>query len=227
MGVFGLDLQDPSLFDSGFPHRSFTGIRRDCPVAWHDVEHEGLPDGGFWSVAGYPECVTVLELLSPAGLVPDRLVDDLFDVTLVELARRPSLLDQLRAAPSLLATATDEFARWTSPLAAVSVVADGPLPLGRHLVSAGERVVCWIASANRDERVFGPSAMELRLDRSPNPHLAYGRSTTAAEEFHARLERLVGGDQRPRLEGEPGWVRSDPPGHRCTVEPAELLGVDR
>ena len=30
------------------------------------------------------------------------------------------------------------------------------------------------ASANRDEAVFGPTAGEFRIDRSPNPHVAFG-----------------------------------------------------
>ncbi|MDP9849581.1 cytochrome P450 [Streptosporangium lutulentum] len=38
---------------------------------------------------------------------------------------------------------------------------------------AGTTVVCSMASANRDERQF-EQAGEMRLDRSPNPHVAFG-----------------------------------------------------
>ncbi|MGC5012300.1 cytochrome P450 [Streptosporangium sp. DT93] len=43
---------------------------------------------------------------------------------------------------------------------------------GRTL-PAGTTVVCSMASANRDERQF-EGADEMRLDRSPNPHVAFG-----------------------------------------------------
>ena len=45
--------------------------------------------------------------------------------------------------------------------------------LFRSAVPAGGRVsLCW-ASANRDETVF-EAPEEVRLDRKPNPHLAFG-----------------------------------------------------
>lgn len=218
MGVFGLDLEDPALFDSGFPHRSFTGIRRDCPVAWHDIEHDGLPDGGFWSVAGYPECVAVLDAFGPATIADATLLDDLTTMAALELARTPGLFETLRDDPALLPTAAEELARWTSPLAGVTVVAQAALQLDRHLISPGERVVCWLASANRDERVFGSTAMELRPGRSPNPHLAYTDAPELGGVLHARLATLIAGGRRPTIDGEPTWLRSDPPGHRCVID---------
>ncbi|MDG2123873.1 MAG: hypothetical protein P8J87_09265, partial [Verrucomicrobiales bacterium] len=65
-------------------------------------------------------------------------------------------------------------------------------------VEAGERVsMCW-ASANMDETVFD-APDEVRFDRRPNPHLAFGNGTHfCLGAAHARLiartliERLCG-----------------------------------
>jgi cytochrome P450 len=40
-------------------------------------------------------------------------------------------------------------------------------------IAGGTTVVCSMASANRDERVFD-GADEMNLARTPNPHLAFG-----------------------------------------------------
>jgi cytochrome P450 len=41
-------------------------------------------------------------------------------------------------------------------------------------VAEGHPVLLVYASANRDEEVFGPDAARLRVDRHPNPHVAFG-----------------------------------------------------
>ena len=41
-------------------------------------------------------------------------------------------------------------------------------------MAEGDPVLLVYASANRDEDVFGPDADQLRVDRHPNPHVAFG-----------------------------------------------------
>ncbi len=71
------------------------------------------------------------------------------------------------------ATAVEEGLRWASPANHFLryVVAD--TELSGEPVRAGEAVVAWLGSANRDERVF---ADPYRFDvaRAPNRHLAFG-----------------------------------------------------
>ena len=43
-------------------------------------------------------------------------------------------------------------------------------------IEAGDRIVVWLGSANRDERRFD-DADEFRPDRSPNQHLGFGHGT--------------------------------------------------
>jgi cholest-4-en-3-one 26-monooxygenase len=90
--------------------------------------------------------------------------------------------------PSLLATATDEFVRWASPITSEMRTVVSDVVVGGQSMRAGERVVIWGASCNRDEGVFdAPDAFDLR--RSPNPHVGF----SFGEHFclGAHLARLI------------------------------------
>ena len=52
-------------------------------------------------------------------------------------------------------------------------VATADTQIGEKHVNAGDRVVVWLASANRDEEVF-PHADEFDVTRAPNPHIGFG-----------------------------------------------------
>jgi cytochrome P450 len=51
-----------------------------------------------------------------------------------------------------------------------------PVELGGREIPAGEGVVAWLGSANRDERLFD-RADEFVPDRQPNQHLSFGYGT--------------------------------------------------
>jgi len=86
----------------------------------------------------------------------------------------PELLERLRADKSLLPAAIEEVLRFRSPLLAVTRFATQDVVLRNHLVKAGDQLVVWIGSANRDEEAF-PDAELFRHDRQPNPHIAFSR----------------------------------------------------
>jgi cytochrome P450 family 142 subfamily A polypeptide 1 len=78
--------------------------------------------------------------------------------------------------PSLWDTAVDEVIRFVSPVMSFSrTVVEDHTYQGVDL-KAGDKVFLLYQSANRDERVFD-APDELRVDRSPNPHLAFGIGT--------------------------------------------------
>lgn len=89
------------------------------------------------------------------------------------LLEHPAQWRLLRDNPGLLPTAIEEMLRWTSSAAHSMRVAVRETGLhGRH-IAAGDRVVLWIPSANRDESVFAdPERFDLA--RSPNRHIALG-----------------------------------------------------
>ncbi len=89
------------------------------------------------------------------------------------LAGHPEALEFLRKDPSRVVHATEEFFRVVTPLTHIGRVCPVESQVEGMTVPAGGRVsLCW-ASANQDEAVFeNPS--EVRLDRKPNPHMAFG-----------------------------------------------------
>jgi cholest-4-en-3-one 26-monooxygenase len=52
-----IDLIDGKNFVAGVPHHWFRQLRQEAPVYWH--LEPGNPRGGFWTVTGYDDCVTV------------------------------------------------------------------------------------------------------------------------------------------------------------------------
>ena len=71
-------------------------------------------------------------------------------------------------------TAVEEIVRMASPVTHFrrTVTTDG-VRLGDHEFAAGEKVVLWYNSANRDEAVFeDPDRFDVRRD--PNPHVGFG-----------------------------------------------------
>jgi cytochrome P450 len=105
---------------------------------------------------------------------------------------RPAL-DLLCREPRRIPAAVEEFVRVTSPLTHIGRVCPRPTRVGPHQVDADARVsLCW-ASANYDERVFEAPG-EVRLDRSPNPHLGFGsghHNCLGAAQARAILRSLV------------------------------------
>ncbi len=89
------------------------------------------------------------------------------------LAGHPEALEFLRQDSSRVVHATEEFFRVVTPLTHIGRVCPVETQVEGMTVPAGGRVsLCW-ASANQDEAVFeNPS--EVRLDRKPNPHMAFG-----------------------------------------------------
>jgi cytochrome P450 len=89
------------------------------------------------------------------------------------LAERPEALEFLRADPSRIVLASEEFFRAYMPLTHIGRVCPVATDVHGMHVKSGERAsLCW-ASANLDDTVF-EAADEVRLDRRPNPHVSFG-----------------------------------------------------
>ncbi|HET9138667.1 cytochrome P450 [Actinophytocola sp.] len=89
------------------------------------------------------------------------------------LLSHPGQWHRLRADRSLLPSAVEEILRWTSSATHSMRTATRATELHGVRIEAGDRVVVWIPSANRDERVF-TDADRFDIARSPNRHLALG-----------------------------------------------------
>ncbi|MFI5507637.1 cytochrome P450 [Mycobacterium sp. NPDC051804] len=108
------------------------------------------------------------------------------------LIRHPDQFALLRSNPALLPSAVEEMLRFTSPVTHMARVANKDVEIRGQKIAAGEIVVMLYGAANRDEDVFGPTAEEFDITRSPNPHIAFGAGEHSCLGAQlARLEALV------------------------------------
>ncbi len=103
------------------------------------------------------------------------------------LGKRTEALEFLRADPKRIVLAVEEFLRVVSPLTHIGRVCPVSTDVQGHEVPPNGRAsLCW-ASANRDEAAF-EAPEEVRLDRKPNPHMAFGSGAHfCLGAAHARL----------------------------------------
>ena len=87
--------------------------------------------------------------------------------------QHPEQWERLLADRTLLPTAVDEMLRFVTPVMNFRRTAICDATLSGTDIKAGDKVVFFHASANRDEDVFDePDTFDI--GRSPNPHIAFG-----------------------------------------------------
>lgn len=89
------------------------------------------------------------------------------------LAEFPDQLEWLRANPDKIDLAVEEVLRWATPVLHMRRTAAEDTELAGTPIAAGDKVVMWYASANRDPEVF-EDPFTFDLGRDPNPHFAFG-----------------------------------------------------
>ena len=153
--------------------------------------------------------------------------------SLLWLFQHPDHLAALRADLGLVPTAVEELLRHIPLAGGVSLPfiasEDVELPGAGARIEAGEYVMPALAGANLDDAAFACAA-EVRLDRSPNPHVSFGYGAHYCLGAHlARMEMQVAFDAllrrfpRPRARracrrraveaGQRGLGSGRPPGH--------------
>jgi len=89
------------------------------------------------------------------------------------LLENPDQLAKLCADPSLEKSAVEEIVRWTSPVNYMKRLLLKDVELHGTKMKAGENLVMFYASANRDETVFD-DPFRFDITRHPNRHLGFG-----------------------------------------------------
>jgi cytochrome P450 len=90
------------------------------------------------------------------------------------LNENPAEYEKLRNDPSLIPNMVNEIIRWQTPLAHMRRTATQDTELGGKQIKAGDKVVMWYVSGNRDETVI-PRANEFLIDReNSKQHLSFG-----------------------------------------------------
>jgi cytochrome P450 len=95
------------------------------------------------------------------------------------------------AAPESLSEAVEEMVRWVSPVMMMRRSATQNVELGGKTIRAGDKVVVYFVSANRDERKF-PDPQVFKPMRADNPHIGFGQGPHFCLGAHlARLEARI------------------------------------
>jgi cytochrome P450 len=90
------------------------------------------------------------------------------------LNQHPGEYDKLRADPSLISSMVPEIIRWQTPLAYMRRTAKLDCELGGKAIKAGDKVLMWYVSGNRDAEVIdNPNAFIIDRPR-PREHLSFG-----------------------------------------------------
>jgi cytochrome P450 len=92
---------------------------------------------------------------------------------MLALIEHPDQLELLRDDPSLISTATEEILRWATPVLHFRRTATRDTELRGQEIKAGDKVVTWYVSANRDESMF-PDPYRFDVTRKPNDHVTFG-----------------------------------------------------
>lgn len=130
------------------------------------------------------------------------------------LDKFPDERAKLEADTGLIGNATSEIIRWQTPLAHMGRTATADTELAGQRIAAGDKVVMWYISANRDESVFGDNADAFQVDR-PNArrHLAFGHgihrcvgARLAELQVSILLEEMAARRMRVNVVGEPARV---------------------
>jgi cytochrome P450 len=134
---------------------------------------------------------------------------------MLTLLRHPEQLALLRREPDLLPTAVEELLRWQSPVQHFRRTATCDTTLGGRAIAAGQKVVMFYGSANRDAARFAdPDRFDVR--RTPNEHVAFGGGGThfclgaslARLEIRAMFAEVLGRLDALELDGPVEWLPS-------------------
>ena len=86
----------------------------------------------------------------------------------------PSEYEKLKKDPSLIPNMVAEIIRWQTPLAYMRRTANNDCTIGGKDIKAGDQILMWYVSGNRDENVF-ERGEDLIIDRAnARNHLSFG-----------------------------------------------------
>ena len=199
-----------ALFEFG---RELGDTRRHCPandlvstLVTAEIDGDRLTDA---------EYTNFFQLLVFAGNETTRTA---ISNGLLAFAQNPDQLERLRADPNgLMASAVQEFIRYSTPVLHMRRTATVDTTLGDASINAGDWLVLWYASADYDEAAF-PDPLRFDIGRPQRPeHVAFGAfgphhclgAPLARLEVRVLLEQLVRRNLVVEQCGDPVRVRSN------------------
>jgi len=116
----------------------------------------------------------------------------------------------------LAASAVEEIVRWASPVIFMRRNLTQDTDMFGPAMKAGDKVVLWYSSANRDEAVFA-DPHRFDVGRNPNPHVGFGGpgphyclgANLARREIRVVFERIFARLPNLEITGEPEMLQSN------------------
>jgi cytochrome P450 family 142 subfamily A polypeptide 1 len=181
--------------------------KKGCPAddvmsVWVETERTGLPDQEFGLAQILSDCLLLLD----GGAETTRTV---IGWTILNLIDHPEEWAKLKDGADMT-VATEEFIRWVTPIHNMCRSAARDTVLHGKEIKAGDQLVLFYPSANRDPLHFDrPDVFDVT--RTPNNHIAFGFGThfclgasLARLEIRLFFEELVRRvDRIERVEGAP------------------------
>ncbi|MGV1034353.1 MAG: cytochrome P450 [Microbacteriaceae bacterium] len=136
--------------------------------------------------------------------------------TMKNLIEHPEQLAILQENPDLIPWAVEEFLRYASPVYHFRRTATKDTEIRGQKIKAGDKVVPWFASGNRDTDIFeNPNVFDVR--RNPNEHMTFGRggphmclgNALARIELRVMFEDLIARLDSAQITGPVDYLRSN------------------
>jgi len=123
---------------------------------------------------------------------------------------------KLKSNPGLIPKMVPEIIRWQSPVAHMCRTAMQPMELGGKQIAAGDKVVMWYISGNRDESVI-ERPNQFIIDRmNPRQHLSFGfgihrcvGNRLGEMQLNVLWEEILKRFDNIEVVGEPRYLRSN------------------
>ena len=154
----------------------------ECLVYFTQIweERKKNPTGDFVSMLAHGEETKDMEPLEFLGNLILLIVGG-NDTTrnsmtggVLALNEYPAEYEKLKRDPSLIPNMISEVIRWQTPLAYMRRTANSDCEIRGKQIKAGDQIIMWYVSGNRDESVF-PRGEELIIDReNARQHLSFG-----------------------------------------------------
>jgi cholest-4-en-3-one 26-monooxygenase len=141
---------------------------------------------------------------------------NLINHSMLALIDNPGEADRLRADESLWPTAVEEMLRYGTSIANFRRTATTDVELRGTQIKAGDKVVMYYASANRDEEVFA-DPQRFDVSRRPNDHVTFGGggvhfclgASLAKAQIRATMQEVVQRLGNPQLAAPITRLKSD------------------